>query len=84
MEWVVYFVLDLIHDITFGERVGFAAEGRDVNDVISGVHQMMAHTLYASNDPSAMRYNVTNNMAVFVCYYPRSIDTEEPAAVVVQ
>ena len=29
MEWVTYFSLETIYDITFGERAGFVEEGRD-------------------------------------------------------
>lgn len=49
MEWATYFSSDLVHEITFGERVGFIQEGRDVNGVIDGVHKMMAWSLYVSD-----------------------------------
>ena len=50
MEWSAYFSLETIYDITFGERAGFVEEGRDVNGVIAGVHQMMAPVLYVSGN----------------------------------
>ena len=55
MEWVTYFSLDTIHEITFGEQAGFVEERRDVNGVIAGEHQMLAHTLYVNGNLSGMR-----------------------------
>lgn len=51
----MYFSLDVIHEIVFGERAGFTEEGGDVNGVISGVHQMIAHVLYVSITTSQMK-----------------------------
>lgn len=60
MEWATYFSLDLIHEITFGERAGFIQEGRDVNGVIDGVHKMMAWTLYVSENTLRTRMQSYN------------------------
>ena len=49
MDWAAYLSLDLLHEITFGERAGFMEEGRDVNGVIAGVHKMMSGALYVSD-----------------------------------
>ena len=54
MEWATYFSLDLIYEITFGERIGFVEEGRDVNGIIGAVHQTCAPWLYVSENILSM------------------------------
>ncbi|RFU24689.1 hypothetical protein B7463_g11642, partial [Scytalidium lignicola] len=48
MEWATYFAFEGIHVITFGERVGYIEEGRDVNGVIANVKRMVDWFLYTS------------------------------------
>lgn len=48
MEWATYWSLEVIYDLTFGERAGYVEEGKDVNGVISGIREMDAWWLYVS------------------------------------
>jgi hypothetical protein len=79
-----YFSLDAIHEIVFGERAGFIEEGRDVNNVIFGVHQMMAPVLLVSFAISKINYQTIKNRAVFTLHDSRSPDPEESPLAMVQ
>lgn len=46
MEWFAYFSLDVITDITFGERSGFLETGTDVGGIISQNGKIMESWLY--------------------------------------
>lgn len=46
MDWFTFWSLETIYDLTFGERMGYIEEGKDVNNLISGVRETMSWTLY--------------------------------------
>jgi cytochrome P450 len=50
MEWFAYFSLDVITDITFGERSGFLETGTDVGGTITQTRKMMEPWLYVSGN----------------------------------
>jgi hypothetical protein len=49
MDWVTYWSLEVIYDLTFGERMGYVEQGRDINGVIFGVRKMAAWWLYVGS-----------------------------------
>lgn len=50
MLWFGYFSLDVITDITFGERAGFLATGTDVGGTITQNRKMMEPWLYVGGN----------------------------------
>lgn len=48
MNWATYWSLEVIYDLTFGERIGYVEQGKDVNNLILGVRKTVAWHLYVS------------------------------------
>ncbi|CZR63115.1 uncharacterized protein PAC_13012 [Phialocephala subalpina] len=66
MEWATYWSLEVIYDLTFGERIGYVEEGKDVNGVIFGVRKMAAWWLYLSRAPF-LDYRLLKNPLILWC-----------------
>lgn len=47
-DWATYWSLEVIYDLTFGERMGYIEHGKDINGVISGVRKMVSSFQYVS------------------------------------
>lgn len=50
-QWIRWFLLDAITHTLYGEPAGFVREGRDVNQMISGLRQMSLFALLLGTFP---------------------------------
>ncbi|KAI9654563.1 MAG: hypothetical protein M1831_005324 [Alyxoria varia] len=60
-RWLQYYAFDVIGEITFGKRLGFLDENRDVHHIIKAISEFMAYASPVGQQPWLDRYVLHKN-----------------------